>query len=124
MKVYRCNICGNLIIKLKDSGVTPYCCGHEMELVKVQSTDGTLEKHVPVVECEMKRVYVKVGEQPHPMEANHFIEWILLETDEGIQVKYLHPEQEPMVKFKIRKCEEVRNVYAYCNIHGLYKAKL
>lgn len=124
MKVYRCNICGNIILKIIDSGVTPYCCSQEMELLEVQTSDGALEKHVPVASIEEKRVCVEVGSKPHPMLENHYIEWILLETDEGYQIKYLHPGDEPKVKFKISKHEEVLRIYAYCNLHGLYEANL
>lgn len=124
MKIYRCNICGNIVLKMKDSGVVPSCCGQSMELLRVQTTDGALEKHVPVVEIEEKKVKVKVGSTAHPMIPEHYIEWILLETDEGVQIKYLKPNQEPTVKFKIRRDEEVLHVFAYCNIHGLYEASL
>ncbi|MBQ0065737.1 MAG: desulfoferrodoxin [Firmicutes bacterium] len=124
MKIYRCNVCGNILLKIKDSGVNPSCCGQNMELLRVQTSDGALEKHVPIVEIEPKRVCVKVGSAAHPMVENHYIEWILLETDEGYQLKYLKPGMEPRVKFKIRKDEQVIAVYAYCNIHGLYQATL
>lgn len=124
MKMYKCNVCGNMVLKIKDSGVTPHCCGQEMELMYVQTSDGALEKHVPVCSVGEKRVYVEVGNILHPMVQEHYIEWILLETSNGFQIKYLYPEQVPRVKFKLCKSETVLNVYAYCNVHGLYKASL
>lgn len=125
MKIYRCNVCGNIILKMKDSGVTPHCCGQEMELLQVQTSDGSLEKHVPVCSIGEKHVFVEVGSTLHPMEANHYIEWIVLETNDTIQIKYLYPDCcIPKVKFKISRYEKVLNVYAYCNVHGLYKANL
>ena len=34
LKLYRCEICGNLICMIEDSGMVPECCGLEMTRVK------------------------------------------------------------------------------------------
>jgi len=48
LKFYRCNHCGNIIAKVKDSGVNVVCCGDEMERLWPGTSDGAAEKHVPV----------------------------------------------------------------------------
>ncbi|MDO4377792.1 MAG: desulfoferrodoxin family protein [Erysipelotrichia bacterium] len=123
MKIYRCSICGNIIVKLSDSGVTPTCCGEEMVLLKANTTDGALEKHVPQVKLNENHVEVQIGEVIHPMIETHYIEWVLLETDKGFQVKYLKPQQEPRCCFELGD-EKLLAVYEYCNLHGLWKKEM
>lgn len=124
---YLCKICGNLILKIEDSGNTPACCGQSMQKLVPASTDGALEKHVPVKILENESedriaVHVSIGSTPHPMETAHFIQWVALETDQGIQLKRLHPGDDPKVTFWIESYEQVIAVYAYCNLHGLWTA--
>lgn len=83
--------------------------------------DAAFEKHIPVYTVEGDTVHVFVGEVEHPMTAEHWIEWVSLKTDKGIQRKYLKPGEKPSVDFKILEGEEVEEVYAYCNLHGLWK---
>ena len=72
-KFYICRHCGNIIMKLKDSGVPVVCCGEPMEELKAGTTDGALEKHVPVWELKDGVVSVVVGSVEHPMLPEHFI---------------------------------------------------
>ena len=74
-----------------------------------------------VIEKVEDEIVVSVGEVEHPMTAEHWIEWVSLKTDKGIQRKYLKPGEKPSVDFKILEGEEVEEVYAYCNLHGLWK---
>ena len=94
----------------------------ELKELKAFEIDGAKEKHVPVVKCAGNLVEVTVGEVAHPMQDVHFIEWISIETDKGYQVKSLNPGEEPKVKFLLLEGEKLLNVYAYCNLHGLWKA--
>ena len=94
-----------------------------IEEIKAGSTDAALEKHVPVVKEEDGKVLVKVGSIDHPMESNHYIEWIAVVTDRGFQVRYLKPGQVPGCLFLLDPSEIVLEVYAYCNLHGLWKSK-
>ena len=120
-KFYVCEKCGNQVDIVKDSGVPMMCCGQKMTELVAGTTDAAVEKHVPVYEVKDGTVYVKVGEVEHPMMENHYIEWISLETNKGTQMKKLSPEQKPEVSFAICKDEVVEEVYAYCNLHGLWK---
>ncbi len=120
MKFYRCEHCGNIVMKLNDSGVPVVCCGQPMKELVPGATDGALEKHVPVVEIEGNTVKVKVGEAEHPMLEEHFIQFIVLETSNGHQVKYLKPGQKPEAVFVLSDGEKAVAAYEYCNLHGLW----
>lgn len=120
-KFYVCEHCGNLVKVIKDSGVPMMCCGQKMTELTAGTTDASVEKHVPVYEVNGGKVCVKVGEAEHPMVEAHYIEWILLQTNEGTQMKHLAPGQKPEAVFAICEGETVEAVYAYCNLHGLWK---
>ena len=81
-----------------------------------------VEKHVPVIHTDGQKVTVTVGSTSHPMLEEHYIEWIALATKQGNQRKELKPGQEPQAEFMISEDDEVLEVYAYCNLHGLWKA--
>lgn len=38
MKYLKCDVCGNVVAVIKDSGVTPECCGKPMVEAKVEDT--------------------------------------------------------------------------------------
>ena len=93
MKFYICKHCGNIIAYVRSSGVPVVCCGEPMQEIIPGTTDGALEKHVPVIEVEGNKVTVRVGAVEHPMLPEHYIEWIALETAQGNQRKPLAPGQ-------------------------------
>ncbi len=121
-KFYICSHCGNVITKLTDKGVPVMCCGEVMKEISAGSVDASKEKHVPVVKIDNTKVYVSVGSVEHPMEKAHYIEWIWLQTKTGAELKRLKPNEKPEVVFNKNDGEEVVKVYAYCNLHGLWKA--
>ncbi len=121
-KFYKCEHCGNIIAMVKNTGVPVVCCGEKMKEIVPGTVDASLEKHVPVFEVKDNVVYVTVGAVMHPMEEKHFIEWISLQTNAGNQRKVLKPGTEPKASFAICEGETVEAVYAYCNLHGLWKA--
>ncbi len=121
-KFYICSHCGNIIIKLHDSGVPVVCCGEPMKELKAGTTDGALEKHVPVYDVENGKVSVTVGSVEHPMLPEHYIEWIVLKTKKGTQLRRLAPGEAPKACFAVCEGDEVEAVYEYCNLHGLWKA--
>ena len=121
LKVYRCPSCGKMLIRLKDSECQTICCGQPMQLLTANTTDGAREKHVPVVTREGNTVSVNVGSVDHPMIPEHYIEWIALQTEKGFRIVYLEPGQAPKADFLAD--EQVKAVYAYCNLHGLWKTE-
>ena len=122
MKFYRCETCGQIIAIVKKTKVPVMCCGKPMQEIIPGSTDAAAEKHVPVYEVKDNVVTVTVGSVAHPMLEAHYIEWIALQTKTGNQRKALNPGDEPKACFTICDGDEVEAVYAYCNLHSLWKA--
>ena len=122
-KFYKCNICGNVIEKVVDSKVPVVCCGQKMEELIPNTVEASGEKHIPVVTfLDDNTIKVEVGSVHHPMLPEHYIEWVSLQTKYGNQRKALAPGDAPEVCFRICEGDEVEAVYAYCNLHGLWKA--
>ena len=121
-KFYVCEHCGNIITKVTDKGVPVMCCGQKMVEMVPGSTDAAQEKHVPVYTVDGNKVHVVVGSVEHPMVEEHFIEWIALETKQGVQIKYLKPGQKPEADFVLVDGDEVVSVQEHCNLHSLWKA--
>ena len=122
-KFYICSHCGNIVTKIKDAKVPVVCCGQKMDELIPNTVDASNEKHVPVVKVEGKQVLVNVGAVNHPMVDEHYIEWVYVETENGGSFKYLKPGSQPQVKFDLGD-EKAVAVYAYCNLHGLWKTAL
>lgn len=99
------------------------CCGQAMTVLEPNTTDAAFEKHVPVIEADGSKVTVKVGSVEHPMLAEHYIEWILIETSQGYQKKDLKPGDKPEAVFALASGETLVAAYDYCNLHGLWSAK-
>ena len=104
------------------SDITEICCGDELKELKAGTVDASAEKHVPSYQLKDGKVYVNVGEVAHPMEADHFIEWIALFTDKGTYFKNLSPDDKPEAVFSVDGGEHIEEIYAYCNLHKLWKA--
>lgn len=122
-KFYICRHCGNLAELVNNSGVPMVCCGQKMEALIPNTTDAAGEKHLPVVTVEGDLVKISVGSVNHPMLAEHFIEWVYLETDRGGHRIALKPEQSPCAEIRL-KDEKPIAAYAYCNLHGLWKTEI
>ena len=82
---------------------------------------GATEKHVPVIEKNGNMVKIKIGSAVHPMEKDHYIQWVAIETEKGVQIKFLSPGQSPEAIFVLEQ-ENLVAAYEYCNKHGLWKA--
>ena len=87
------------------------------------TTDGAKEKHLPVITADKQKITVTVGETLHPSLPEHYIEWILLQTDKGIQQKMLNPGDKPEAEFVILPDEKIIAAYEYCNLHKLWKTE-
>ena len=122
-KFYVCAHCGNMVEMIHDANVPMFCCGQAMDELIPGAKEGSHEKHIPAVEVHADRVEVNVGSVDHPMVDVHWIEWVQLVTDKGSHRVWLNPGQVPHVSFPIRE-EKPLEVYAYCNVHGLWKTSL
>ena len=121
VKFFYCKHCGKIIVVVKDSGVPTVCCGEDMIEMVPGTTDAAVEKHVPVVNTSGDKVTVSVGSVTHPMLPEHYIEWIVLVTDKGIQKKLLKPGDEPKAEFALLEGEKVVSAFEFCNLHRLWK---
>lgn len=121
-KFYKCSVCGNVIVKMVDSGVPVVCCGKKMEELVANTVDASQEKHVPVVTTlEDGRLRIEVGSVHHPMMPEHHIAFIYVETENGGTRINLTDKPEAIY------CTCNGNptaVYEYCNLHGLWKVEL
>ena len=122
-KFYICPDCGLVIEAIHDSGIAPSCCGMKMDELVPNTVEASGEKHIPAVTVENHVVTVNVGSVNHPMQEAHYIEWVQLITENGSQRKMLKPGQAPNVVFHTGDDKPLA-VYAYCNLHGLWKTEL
>ena len=122
MKFYICEHCGNIVTYVKSAGVPVVCCGEKMKELVAGTVDAAREKHIPEYSVEGNVVKVVVGSVEHPMQPEHFIQWVVVETNKGSQIKYLEPNTPPKAEFVLAEGEELVAVYEYCNLHGLWKA--
>ena len=119
LQIYKCNVCGNIIEVVHGGQGQLVCCGAPMKRMDENTVDAAKEKHVPVVEKTDAGFKVTVGSVAHPMENDHYIEWIELVADGKAYRQFLEPGGTPEATF----CVEASEVTAreYCNLHGLWK---
>jgi len=118
-QVYKCGVCGNIVMVLYAGGGELVCCKQPMQLLEEKTADKSTEKHVPVIEKVDGGYKVTVGTTLHPMTDEHYIQWIELIANGKSYIQYLNPGDEPIAMFMV----EADNVSAreYCNIHGLWQ---
>ena len=122
-KFFICEHCGNIIGVIHDAGVPMMCCGQKMTQLIPGTVEASVEKHLPVVTVDGDKVKVEIGSVAHPMAEEHSILWVYLQTDKGGQRKNLTVGEAPAAEFAL--CDEKPvAVYAYCNLHGLWKTEV
>jgi superoxide reductase len=119
LQVYKCNVCGNMVELIHEGIGTLTCCNQAMQLIEENTVDAAKEKHVPVIEKTAEGFLVKVGSVAHPMQDEHYIEWIQLLADGKAYRQFLKPGEKPEALFSI-KAKDV-SAREYCNLHGLWK---
>lgn len=124
MKLLKCPICGNIVEMIEDKGVPVMCCGKPMVELNANTTDGAVEKHVPVAEINGDILTVKVGSVEHPMLEEHYITMVLVEFDNRVLRVNLKPNEKPEAVFALNGYKGNVNVYEYCNLHGLWKTEV
>lgn len=123
MKFFVCEHCGNLVGVINDAGVPMVCCGQKMTQLIPGTVEASVEKHLPVVKVDGDKVKVEIGSVAHPMAEEHSILWVYLKTDKGGQRKNLSVGEAPEAEFALLGEKPVA-VYAYCNLHGLWKTEI
>lgn len=122
-KFYICRHCGNLAVKIQDSGVPMVCCGEKMEALNPTRWRPRQRSICPLPHKMEGLVHVAVGSVAHPMIPEHSILWICLQTEKGCQLKMLHPGEAPEADFALAEDKPLA-VFAYCNLHGLWMSEL
>jgi len=122
-KFCKCQHCGNMVGLIEDRGAPLVCCGEEMAELVPNTVEASLEKHLPAVAVSGDSVSVQVGSTLHPMENEHHIAFVFVETECGGQRKSLKVGAEPKLAFCLSDDKPVA-VFAYCNLHGLWKAEI
>ena len=122
-RFFKCSHCGNIVGMIHDAGVPMMCCGQKMDQLEPNTVEASHEKHLPVVTVEGDLVKVSIGSVAHPMTEEHSITWVYLQTDRGGQRKCFSHNAAPEVSFALAD-EKPIAVYAYCNLHGLWKTDI
>lgn len=107
----------NIFLKVSNGSNHP----NVLQELVANTSDGAMEKHVPLASKVGNTVKVSVGEIMHPMEEKHYITMVCLHTNQGVYVKTLQPKDKPEVEFALLENETPHCVYEYCNLHGLWK---
>ena len=120
LQIYQCTHCGLIVEVLKAAAGAPVCCGEPMKLRPANTSDGAREKHVPVINGDGMGAVVRVGSVPHPMQPEHYIEWIEVINKDYVNRKELQPGEAPEAMFYV-PFKPGLVVRAYCNLHGLWQ---
>lgn len=121
-EIYYCPACGNIVEVVNGGLGGLHCCGKPMVKMTANTVDAAVEKHVPIVEPTENGILVKVGSVEHPMDEDHYIQWIEVSSDARVMRAYLKPGMKPQAEFTCPcKCTHINSVRAYCNKHGLWK---
>jgi superoxide reductase len=122
-KFFVCKHCGNLLGLICDKGPPLICCGENMCELEANTVEASKEKHLPEVSPSGNNVNVQIGSELHPMDEAHHITFVYLDTERGGQRKCLKVGEEPKVTFSFVD-DKPHAVYAYCNLHGLWKTEI
>ena len=122
-KFFVCKRCGNMVGFIDDKGVPLVCCGENMAELVSNTVDASKEKHLPAVSVSGNSIGVQVGSVAHPMTDEHHIAFVYVETERGGQRKSLKVGEEPKLAFSVVDDKPVA-VYAYCNLHGMWKTEI
>lgn len=103
-------------------GSPPLTCilRENADKLEANLTNVQVEQHIPIVTRMSDDIQVSIGSNIHPVLPDHRIEWIAMDTGEKTDIVYLKAGEEPVVEFSNVSAGVV---YAYCNIHGLWKVK-
>ena len=124
MHFFVCKHCGNMVGFIHNSGVPIVCCGEQMTQLVPNTVEASTEKHLPDVTVSGDNLKVQIGSTPHPMGDDHYISFVYAETPKGGMRKNLAVGDDPKVSFAFSSDDKPIAVYAYCNLHGLWKTDI
>ena len=96
---------------------------HDTQNLRRRTRYGIVFLVLALAFCAIIVLNINIGSVNHPMADEHYIEWVYVETENGGQRKNLKPGEEPNVTFNLGDDKAVA-VYAYCNLHGLWKTEV
>jgi len=120
---FSCNRCGNIAVLVVVKGGVLVCCGENMHELVPNIVEASQEKHLPAVEKTDTGIKVKVGSVLHPMQEDHFIDFIYVKTERGGQRIKLDIGDSPEAEFLFAN-DKPTEVYAYCNLHGMWRTEI
>lgn len=109
---FLCPVCGNVIWSAGEAVIS--CCGITLPPLEAELPDAEHGLHAEAIEDEY---YVTVD---HPMTREHFITFLAAVSDRSVQLVKLYPEWNAEARFKM---DRVRDLYACCNRHGLFRLR-
>ena len=75
-KIFKCEDCGSIVEVLVDAHEEKACCDSSKNIIEPQTEGDKAPKHVPVISVDGNEVTVAVGEVQHPMDDDHFIQFV------------------------------------------------
>lgn len=120
LEIYKCAKGITLEVLTEGESCEIQCCGEPVQLMEEKTADTGKEKHVPVIRDGRAGIKVLVGEVPHPMLQEHYIQWIEVINGDYVNRKYLKPGDAPEAEFYVPNTGRL-TVREYCNVHGLWK---
>ena len=112
-RFYVCPVCGNVILSVGEAMIS--CCGVTLPPQEPEAPDAEHEIRVEKVEDEY---YVFLE---HSMTREHHISFLAAAADQEVQLVKLYPEGGVEARFKRGR---VRDLYAYCSRHGLFRLRV
>ena len=109
---------------IHNSGVPMICCGEPLTELVPNTVEASVEKHLPVVTVSDGNIAIQIGSAPHPMGSDHHIAFVCVETQRGGLFKHLAVDEEPKASFAVHSDDKPAAVYAFCNLHGLWKTAI
>jgi len=119
MEVYKCMKCGNIVEVLHQGNGDLMCCGEKMILIDANTVEASKEKHIPFIEERENENIIRIGETPHPMTSDHYIEWMEVMTDRENIKTFFSPGDK--AEISLHKRFNIVSARAYCNQHGLWR---
>jgi len=128
LRFFGCGHCGNVAALAVSKANALACCGEKMRELAPNTVDASQEKHLPAAEKTDCGVRVKIGSVPHPMTEEHRIDFVCVKSGRGAQFAKLGAGDAPEAEFCFAGSEPADSspveAYAYCNLHGLWKAAI
>lgn len=95
-----------------------------MEELVPNSTNAAVEKHMPVLSAENGVLKVCVGEVEHPSIEKHWIPFVAVKAGDLVLRRSINATEKPEAIFPLGDFKGEVEVYAWCNLHGIWKATI